>query len=119
MIVDRIQSDDWVGSALCANDHPDALFVQGAAQRQARMRCMGCPVRLLCLAEALQWRSDFGVWGGLTERERRALLRAEPHVENWLAWLTTSSDPLAESIRNDREPQVLAHVRRQTRTVPA
>lgn len=114
-----VEPNEWVASALCAADPPDALFVQGAAQRQARLRCIGCPVRLECLAEALQWHSDFGVWGGLTERERRALRRSYPHVEDWLTWLLTSSDELAEAIRVEQPPQVLARVRRQSRAVPA
>lgn len=44
---------------------------------------MGCPVRAECLAEALDNRIDFGVWGGMTERERRALLRRRPEVRSW------------------------------------
>ncbi|MBO3087975.1 WhiB family transcriptional regulator [Cellulomonas dongxiuzhuiae] len=66
---------------------PDALFVEGAAQREARAVCQGCPVRLDCLADALDSRADFGVWGGMTERERRALLRRRPDVVSWRAEL--------------------------------
>ena len=53
---------------------PDALFVQGAAQNRAKAVCVGCAVRTECLADALDNRVEFGVWGGMTERERRALL---------------------------------------------
>ena len=45
--------------------------------------CGGCPVRTECLADALDNRVEFGVWGGLTERERRALLRRRPNVKSW------------------------------------
>ncbi len=45
--------------------------------------CQGCPVRLECLADALDSRTEFGVWGGLTERERRALRRRRPDVTSW------------------------------------
>lgn len=116
-MVFRVEPNEWVASALCATDPPDALFVQGAAQRQARLRCTGCPVRLQCLAEALQWKSDFGVWGGLTERERRALRRSYPHVENWLKWILTSTEEMAEAIRVEQPPQVLARVRRKKQAV--
>jgi WhiB family redox-sensing transcriptional regulator len=40
-------------------------------------------VRTECLAEALDNRIEFGVWGGMTERERRALLRRRPDVTSW------------------------------------
>jgi WhiB family redox-sensing transcriptional regulator len=75
----------WTANAKCGAGGvaPDALFVEGAAQRDARAVCGGCSVRLLCLADALDSRADFGVWGGMTERERRALRRRRPEVESW------------------------------------
>src|SRR5213080_1097952 len=66
---------DWPSMAACRNGDPDALFVQGAEQNVAKRICRGCPVRYECLADALDNRIEFGVWGGMTERERRALLR--------------------------------------------
>ncbi|SFB61090.1 WhiB family transcriptional regulator, redox-sensing transcriptional regulator [Amycolatopsis marina] len=74
---------DWRISASCRDTDPDGLFVRGAEQNRAKLVCMGCPVRTECLAEALDNRIDFGVWGGMTERERRALLRRRPEVGNW------------------------------------
>ena len=73
----------WSVDAACRNSDPDALFVQGAAQNRAKMICRACPVRIACLADALDNRVEFGVWGGLTERERRALLRRRPNVTSW------------------------------------
>jgi Transcription factor WhiB. len=102
---------NWVESALCAGSDPDALFVQGALQREVRDRCLGCPVRLECLAESLEGQAIFGVWGGLTERERRALLRRYTDVTNWFEWLETSDDPLAAEIRGDSPSRVLAFTR--------
>lgn len=82
-----IQTRDghWTAVAACGSGEvsPDALFVEGAAQREARSVCQACPVRLECLADALDNRMDFGVWGGMTERERRALLRRRPEVRSW------------------------------------
>ncbi|MBO0870509.1 MAG: WhiB family transcriptional regulator [Micromonosporaceae bacterium] len=74
---------DWPSLAACRNGDPDALFVQGAEQNVAKRVCRGCPVRYECLADALDNRIEFGVWGGMTERERRALLRRHPQVPNW------------------------------------
>ena len=87
------QGDDqsWVARALCASIEPDVLFVQGASQRQVRMRCYECEVRLECLADALESEANYGVWGGLTERERRAILRHYPHA------LLTSRSPASSA----------------------
>src|SRR5688572_27766033 len=74
---------DWPSLAACRNGDPDALFVQGAEQNIAKRICRGCPVRYECLADALDNRIEFGVWGGMTERERRALLRRHPAVASW------------------------------------
>lgn len=74
---------DWRINASCRDEEPDQLFVRGAEQRKAKLVCLGCPVRMECLAEALDNRIEFGVWGGMTERERRALLRRRPDVTSW------------------------------------
>jgi WhiB family transcriptional regulator, redox-sensing transcriptional regulator len=74
---------DWTARAACKGTDPDELFVQGAAQNRAKLICRGCPVRTECLADALDNRIEFGVWGGMTERERRALLRRRPDVRSW------------------------------------
>jgi WhiB family redox-sensing transcriptional regulator len=74
---------DWPSLAACRSGDPDALFVQGAEQNVAKRICRGCPVRYECLADALDNRIEFGVWGGMTERERRALLRRHANVVSW------------------------------------
>jgi len=78
-----IQTATWGSRAACRQADPDTLFVQGAAQNRAKAVCLGCPVRTECLADALDNRVEFGVWGGMTERERRALLRRRPDVRSW------------------------------------
>src|SRR5690606_40769288 len=79
--------DDWTSLAACRSSEPDELFVPGAAQNRAKAVCLGCPVRTECLADALDNRTEFGIWGGMTERERRALLRRRPEVQSWRALL--------------------------------
>jgi WhiB family redox-sensing transcriptional regulator len=74
---------DWTAAAACSTSDPDELFVTGAAQNRAKAICLGCPVRTECLADALDNQVEFGVWGGMTERERRALLRRRPEVGSW------------------------------------
>lgn len=83
---------DWRVRASCRDEDPDQLFVRGAEQRKVRIVCLSCPVRTECLAEALDNRIEFGVWGGMTERERRALLRRRPDVDSWRELLEAARD---------------------------
>ena len=101
----------WAAQAACATVEPDQLFGKGAEQRDARSLCFSCPVRMECLAEALNSESSFGVWGGLTERERRAMLRYYEDVTDWWDWLNNSADELAVELRQPATPNVLARVR--------
>lgn len=73
----------WVAQASCRDVDPDQLFVRGAAQRKAANICRHCPVLMECGADALDNRVEFGVWGGMTERQRRALLKQHPEVQSW------------------------------------
>ena len=79
----------WVSQALCRATDPDQLFVRGAAQRKAAVICRHCPVIVECGADALDNRVEFGVWGGMTERQRRALLKQHPEVSSWSEFFAT------------------------------
>jgi WhiB family redox-sensing transcriptional regulator len=81
---------DWSARGICAGADPDALFVEGKQQRLAKTVCRACPVIAECLADALDNRTEFGIWGGMTERERRALLRRRPDVTSWAALLAAA-----------------------------
>ena len=83
-------TDDWASDAACRGIGPDELFVRGAEQHRAKQVCQSCPVRTECLAEALDNQIEWGVWGGTTERERRALLRRRPNVTSWRRLLETA-----------------------------
>lgn len=84
--------ENWRTAALCRTTDAEGLFVTGAAQREARQFCRTCPVRTECLAHALDHQIEFGVWGGMTERERRALLKARPDVSSWAGLLSQARD---------------------------
>jgi WhiB family redox-sensing transcriptional regulator len=81
---------NWRAAARCRTADAEGLFVTGARQREARAFCRTCPVRTECLAHALDERIEFGVWGGTTERERRALLRSRPDVVSWAELLSAA-----------------------------
>ena len=89
---------DWISQASCRGQDPDALFVQGAAQNRAKQICGGCVVRTECLADALDNRIEFGVWGGMTQRERRALLRRRPEVTSWSNLLASAREQSAAPV---------------------
>lgn len=78
---------NWRVAARCRTGNAEDLFVTGADQRKARAFCLACPVRTECLAHALDQQVEFGVWGGMTERERRAVLRRRPDVTDWAGLL--------------------------------
>lgn len=75
--------DHWSEDAACRSADPDELFADSTGQNRAKAVCAGCRVRTECLVEALDNRVEWGVWGGMTERERRALLRRRPNVASW------------------------------------
>jgi WhiB family transcriptional regulator, redox-sensing transcriptional regulator len=64
----------WQDQALCAQADPEAFFPEkGGSTAKAKRVCLSCPVRRECLEFALENREGFGIWGGLSERERRGL----------------------------------------------
>ena len=66
----------WQERALCSQTDPEAFFPEkGGSTREAKKICTGCEVRAECLEYALQHDERFGIWGGLSERERRRLKR--------------------------------------------
>jgi len=66
----------WQTDALCAQTDPEAFFPEkGGSTRDAKRICGSCDVRGECLEYALQNDERFGIWGGLSERERRKLKR--------------------------------------------
>lgn len=67
----------WQTDALCAQTDPEAFFPEkGGSTRDAKRVCEACPVRSECLDYAMAHDEKFGIWGGLSERERRRLRRA-------------------------------------------
>ena len=66
----------WQDQALCAQTDPEAFFPEkGGSTREAKRICVGCEVKQECLEYALMQDERFGIWGGLSERERRRLKR--------------------------------------------
>ncbi|MCL2471697.1 MAG: WhiB family transcriptional regulator [Propionibacteriaceae bacterium] len=66
----------WQASALCAQTDPEAFFPEkGGSTREAKSVCKVCEVKRDCLEYALAHDERYGIWGGLSERERRKLKR--------------------------------------------
>jgi WhiB family redox-sensing transcriptional regulator len=71
------QPQEWQERALCAQTDPEAFFPEkGGSTREAKRICSGCEVSADCLQYAISNDERFGIWGGLSERERRRLRRA-------------------------------------------
>ena len=69
-------AQSWQERALCAETDPEAFFPEkGGSTREAKKICTGCEVKAECLEYALANDERFGIWGGLSERERRRLRR--------------------------------------------
>jgi WhiB family redox-sensing transcriptional regulator len=69
-------AQSWQERALCAETDPEAFFPEkGGSTREAKKICTGCEVKAECLEYALSNDERFGIWGGLSERERRRLRR--------------------------------------------
>lgn len=66
----------WMTQALCVETDPEAFFpAKGGSTREAKTVCRRCPVSFECLEYALANEDRYGIWGGMSERERRKLYR--------------------------------------------
>ncbi|SLC73292.1 WhiB family transcriptional regulator [Mycobacteroides abscessus] len=79
LVFDEVEpgkDESWQERALCAETDPEAFFPEkGGSTREAKRVCQGCEVKDQCLEYALTNDERFGIWGGLSERERRRLKR--------------------------------------------
>ena len=76
-LLDAAPERTWQRQANCMGVDPDLFFPErGASTREAKEVCRGCVVREDCLEYALTNSEKFGIWGGLSERERRRIRRA-------------------------------------------
>lgn len=67
---------EWQTRGLCSQTDPEAFFpLKGASSREAKRICSRCEVKPDCLDWALGHDERFGIWGGMSERERRGLQR--------------------------------------------
>lgn len=73
---EEAEEPSWQDLALCAETDPEAFFPEkGGSTREAKRVCAACAVRLECLTWALDNDERFGIWGGMSERERRRFKR--------------------------------------------
>ena len=76
-LLSGLENRGWQSRATCMGVDPDLFFPErGASTREAKEVCRGCVVREDCLEYALDNGEKFGIWGGMSERERRRLRRA-------------------------------------------
>jgi len=72
----ELEERPWAAYGSCRGEEPDLFFPIPEGEPDDGLKiCSGCPVREECLIWALDFRIPYGIWGGMTERERRRLLR--------------------------------------------
>ena len=79
-MAERLRNDDpegdWRAKGKCVEMDPEIFFSERADNiRMAKQACKACEVKDVCLDEAFRKDEQWGVWGGLTDAERRALKR--------------------------------------------
>jgi WhiB family redox-sensing transcriptional regulator len=75
-VIGREEIPAWMAEGVCAQVDPEIMYPdKGGSTRAAKAICMTCRVRVQCLHYALDNDERFGIWGGLSERERRKLAR--------------------------------------------
>lgn len=95
---DPTRSTEWQTQAACRDEDPELWFPTGttgpalAQIQQAKAICYRCPVERECLEYALATRQGHGVWGGMTDEERSAILRARAE-RDWRQRLTSERYP--------------------------
>ena len=98
----RLDDRSWQDKANCLGVDPDLFFPErGASTREAKEVCRGCVVRMECLEYALVNGEKFGIWGGMSERERRRLRRQRAQAAR-----RPSSPPEADP---SHPPEAAAH----------
>lgn len=90
----------WHADALCAQVDGDLFFPdKGESTREAKAICRQCPVRAECLLWALDNAEPYGIWGGLSERDRRRLRRGSPFLDRTCVVCGEDFEPRSESAR--------------------
>lgn len=81
--LEGIEPEPWMTNGLCAQTDPEAFYPEkGGSTREAKSVCAGCPVAAECLDYALAHQERYGIWGGLSERERRRLNKRIQRTNN-------------------------------------
>ena len=97
----------WMDEALCAQTDPESFYPEkGGSTREAKQTCEECLVRAECLDWALATDERFGIWGGLSERERRAIkktLEQGPTDEPATTVTAVDTTTTPPASRNSRE----------------
>jgi WhiB family transcriptional regulator, redox-sensing transcriptional regulator len=92
-LIDLIQPEEqiWQRQANCMGVDPDLFFPErGASTKEAKEVCRGCVVREDCLEYALANGEKFGIWGGMSERERRRIRRRRAMARRAQAGISAS-----------------------------
>jgi WhiB family redox-sensing transcriptional regulator len=100
-------SSDWTDSAACMDVDPDHFFSETAKSIQdAKQICSTCVVRVDCLDYALENEEQFGIWGGLTHRERKRLQRNQSTLNRFATYLGVGKAKAAQPLSLPEEAAI-------------
>ena len=104
LLLDSGGKKRWQDQALCAQTDPESFFPEkGGSTREAKKVCLACEVREECLESAIANDERFGIWGGLSERERRKLKKTGAAVSEIIALQDDVDNNTAEASAGDIE----------------
>jgi hypothetical protein len=110
------QGTALTGQALCAETDPEAFFPEkGGSTREAKRVCRSCDLRIPCLEYALANDERFGIWGGMSERDRRRLKAALPGA----AARAIAADDAAYDARMEKRRTARLAAEREHRSIMA
>lgn len=117
----RLVSDaglEWQDRGVCAQTDPEAFYPsEGARGEPGKGVCRGCPVRVECLASAFFNGEQWGIWGGITERDRRP---GKVRVNDGEDAMVVAAEVIADQDdRLDRQAQAKADARAARRSAAA
>lgn len=73
------EQPEFMAQAVCSQTDPELFYPEkGQSPNDAKKTCRSCPVQVECLSWALEHHEWYGVWGGLSVRERRRLTKKKP-----------------------------------------
>lgn len=119
-MIDLIERPEWMARGNCLGVDPELFYPErGASGADAKAVCRGCSVQEDCLNHALDYPEKFGIWGGLSERERRRIRRKRPVLTRRCQWAPCQAPFVPANGSQVYHSPACAEAARSARRVPS